>query len=195
MDVYQSPGTEADDCEELAIVKTYEKGMLRGRKATERGKSYGSITGTQEERPKSSKTGTVGRRLKGERSPEKRREGSSEKVDRAEVERWSPGALEDEVCERGGATVTQQIASASDKFPESVILEITKMVSINLFRTLSSPPRQNMILEKVDADEEEPKMDPAWPHFQIIYEFFLRSVASLMFSISLILKIQKRGST
>ncbi|KAG6525667.1 serine/threonine protein phosphatase 2A 57 kDa regulatory subunit B' theta isoform-like [Zingiber officinale] len=70
------------------------------------------------------------------------------------------------------------VASASGKFPENVMQEITKMVSINLFRTLTSPHRESMILEKVDGDEEEPMMDPAWPHLQIIYEFFLRFVAS-----------------
>ncbi|CAL9163035.1 unnamed protein product [Musa hybrid cultivar] len=70
------------------------------------------------------------------------------------------------------------VTSSSGKFPENVMQEIAKMVSVNLFRTLTSPPRENMILEKIDAEEEEPVMDPAWPHLQIVYEFFLRFVAS-----------------
>ncbi|WOL03677.1 hypothetical protein Cni_G12397 [Canna indica] len=70
------------------------------------------------------------------------------------------------------------VTSASGKFPENIMQETTKMVSINLFRNLTIPPREHMVLEKIDAEEEEPVMDPAWPHLQIIYEFFLRFVAS-----------------
>lgn len=70
------------------------------------------------------------------------------------------------------------IASANGKFSESVMQEIIKMVSINLFRTLTSPPRENKILEAFDLEEEEPSMDPAWPHLQLVYECFLRFVAS-----------------
>ncbi|RRT60125.1 hypothetical protein B296_00035590 [Ensete ventricosum] len=70
------------------------------------------------------------------------------------------------------------VTSASGKFPENVMQESTKMVSVNLFRNLTIPPREHMVLEKIDADEEDPVMDPAWPHLQIVYEFFLRFVAS-----------------
>ncbi|URE30633.1 Protein phosphatase 2A regulatory B subunit (B56 family) [Musa troglodytarum] len=70
------------------------------------------------------------------------------------------------------------VSSASGKFPETVMQETTKMVSINLFRNLTIPPREHMVLEKIDAEEEEPVMDPAWTHLQIVYEFFLRFVAS-----------------
>ncbi|XP_041006453.1 serine/threonine protein phosphatase 2A 57 kDa regulatory subunit B' theta isoform-like [Juglans microcarpa x Juglans regia] len=70
------------------------------------------------------------------------------------------------------------VASANGKFSENVIQEIIKMVSINLFRTLTSPPRENKVLEAFDMEEEEPSMDPAWPHLQGVYEFFLRVVAS-----------------
>ncbi|XP_042457703.1 serine/threonine protein phosphatase 2A 57 kDa regulatory subunit B' theta isoform-like [Zingiber officinale] len=70
------------------------------------------------------------------------------------------------------------VTSASGKFPENVMEETTKMVSLNLFRNLTIPPREHMVLEKIDAEEEEPVMDPAWTHLQIVYEFFLRFVAS-----------------
>ncbi|PKI79103.1 hypothetical protein CRG98_000395 [Punica granatum] len=56
--------------------------------------------------------------------------------------------------------------------------EIVKMVSINLFRNLTTPPRENKVLEAFDLEEEEPSMDPAWPHLQIVYELLLRFVAS-----------------
>ncbi|OVA20480.1 Protein phosphatase 2A [Macleaya cordata] len=70
------------------------------------------------------------------------------------------------------------VTSANGKFTETVMQEITKMVSVNLFRTLTSPPRENKVLEAFDLEEEEPLMDPAWPHLQIVYEFLLRFVAS-----------------
>lgn len=70
------------------------------------------------------------------------------------------------------------ITSANGKFTELVMQEITKMVSQNLFRTLTTPPRENKVLEAFDLEEEEPSMDPAWPHLQIVYEFFLRFIAS-----------------
>lgn len=70
------------------------------------------------------------------------------------------------------------VTSASGKFSETVMQEIIKMVSANLFRTLGTQPRENKVLEGFDLEEEEPLMDPAWPHLQIVYEFLLRFVAS-----------------
>ncbi|KAL5214065.1 hypothetical protein ABZP36_003217 [Zizania latifolia] len=70
------------------------------------------------------------------------------------------------------------VTSANGKFSETIMLEITKMVSINLFRSSSPTPRENKAIEGVDMDEEEPLMDPAWSHLQIVYEVFLRFVAS-----------------
>ncbi|XP_072992264.1 serine/threonine protein phosphatase 2A 57 kDa regulatory subunit B' theta isoform-like [Typha latifolia] len=70
------------------------------------------------------------------------------------------------------------ITSASGKFPEIIMQEVAKMVSINLFRTLTSPPRENKVLASFDLEEEEPVMDPAWSHLQIVYELFLRFVSS-----------------
>ncbi|KAI9076047.1 hypothetical protein K1719_041981 [Acacia pycnantha] len=68
------------------------------------------------------------------------------------------------------------ISAASGKFTENMMQEIVKMVSTNLFRTLTSPPCQNKVLEAFDVEEEEPSMDPAWSHLQIVYEFLLRGL-------------------
>ncbi|KAL3526338.1 hypothetical protein ACH5RR_010994 [Cinchona calisaya] len=70
------------------------------------------------------------------------------------------------------------VSSANGKFTETVMQEIIKMVSANLFRTLGTQPRENKVIEGFDLEEEEPLMDPAWPHLQIVYEFLLRFVAS-----------------
>lgn len=70
------------------------------------------------------------------------------------------------------------VSSANGKFTELMMQELIKMVSLNLFRTWSSPPRENKILEAFDLDEEEPSMDPAWPSLQVVYDLLLRFVTS-----------------
>ncbi|KAJ6329435.1 hypothetical protein OIU77_011001 [Salix suchowensis] len=70
------------------------------------------------------------------------------------------------------------ISTVTSKFNETAMQEITKMVAANLFRTLPSANYDNKILEMFDPEDEEPAMEPAWPHLQIVYEFLLRFVAS-----------------
>ncbi|KAJ9564148.1 hypothetical protein OSB04_000114 [Centaurea solstitialis] len=70
------------------------------------------------------------------------------------------------------------VSAPNGKFPETVMQEIVKMVSVNIFRRLTPQPRDNKMLETFDGEEEEPSMDPSWPHLQLIYEFVLRFVAS-----------------
>ncbi|KAL1564265.1 serine/threonine protein phosphatase 2A 57 kDa regulatory subunit B' theta isoform-like [Salvia divinorum] len=70
------------------------------------------------------------------------------------------------------------VSSANGKFSDVVLQEIVRVVTTNLFRTLSTQPRENKVLEGLDVEEEEPLMDPAWPHLQIVYEFLLRFVTS-----------------
>ncbi|KAL9225569.1 hypothetical protein vseg_001475 [Gypsophila vaccaria] len=70
------------------------------------------------------------------------------------------------------------VSSSNGKFTENVMQEIIRMVSMNLFRSPNAQPVENKVLEAYDMGEEEPLMDPAWPHLQIVYEFFLRFVAS-----------------
>ncbi|KAF9673704.1 hypothetical protein SADUNF_Sadunf10G0051900 [Salix dunnii] len=70
------------------------------------------------------------------------------------------------------------VTSANGKFTETVMQEVIKVVSVNLFRPRAPQTRENKVLEAFDLEEEEPMMDPAWPHLQLVYEFFLRFVAS-----------------
>ncbi|KAJ6973313.1 hypothetical protein D5086_026846 [Populus alba] len=70
------------------------------------------------------------------------------------------------------------ISTVTSKFNEMAMQEITKMVAANLFRTLPSANYDNKNLEMFDPEDEEPAMEPAWPHLQIVYEFLLRFVAS-----------------
>lgn len=55
--------------------------------------------------------------------------------------------------------------SGTGKFTEQVSEDIVFMLSNNLFRTL--PPPRTHEVENYDAEEEEPSLDPAWPHLQV----------------------------
>ena len=46
----------------------------------------------------------------------------------------------------------------------------------NLFRSI--PPPVNPTGDAYDPEEDEPVLELAWPHLQIVYEFFLRFVES-----------------
>ncbi|KAG6757214.1 hypothetical protein POTOM_037519 [Populus tomentosa] len=70
------------------------------------------------------------------------------------------------------------VTSISGKFSETAMQEVMKMVSANLFRTFTPQPRENKVIDGVDLEEDEPSMDSAWPHLQIVYELFLRFVSS-----------------
>ncbi|GMI66254.1 hypothetical protein like AT4G15415 [Hibiscus trionum] len=70
------------------------------------------------------------------------------------------------------------ISSVTSKFNELVVQEMTRMVAANLFRTFPSPNHHNKLIGMYDLEDEEPAMDPAWPHLQIVYELLLRFVAS-----------------
>ncbi|XP_022759027.1 serine/threonine protein phosphatase 2A 59 kDa regulatory subunit B' zeta isoform-like isoform X2 [Durio zibethinus] len=70
------------------------------------------------------------------------------------------------------------ISSVTSKFNEVAMQDITRMVAVNLFRTFPPPNHDNKLLEMNDLEDEEPALDPAWPHHQIVYELLLRFVAS-----------------
>jgi len=57
------------------------------------------------------------------------------------------------------------------------ILETTNFkFATNLFRPI--PPPSNPIGDVFDPEEDEPVMEAAWPHLQVVYEFFLRFIES-----------------
>ncbi|MQL84565.1 hypothetical protein Taro_017074 [Colocasia esculenta] len=70
------------------------------------------------------------------------------------------------------------VTSVTAKFSEVAMQEITRMVAANLFRTFPPSNHDSKLLDTYDPEEEEPAMEPAWPHLQIVYEFLLRFVAS-----------------
>ncbi|CCH58273.1 hypothetical protein TBLA_0A04800 [Henningerozyma blattae CBS 6284] len=61
-------------------------------------------------------------------------------------------------------------------FSQEMYEHVIFMFKINLFRPI--PPPVNPIGELFDPDEDEPVNELAWPHMQLVYEFFLRFIES-----------------
>ncbi|POY70207.1 hypothetical protein BMF94_6790 [Rhodotorula taiwanensis] len=59
---------------------------------------------------------------------------------------------------------------------ENIYPEVVNMFASNLFRSI--PPPVNPTGDAFDPEEDEPVLELAWPHLQIVYEFFLRFVES-----------------
>lgn len=59
---------------------------------------------------------------------------------------------------------------------ENIYPEVVNMFATNLFRSI--PPPVNPTGDAFDPEEDEPVLELAWPHLQIVYEFFLRFVES-----------------
>eukprot|EP01147_Barroeca_monosierra_P006745 gene6745-365_t len=61
--------------------------------------------------------------------------------------------------------------------------EIVNMFSMNLFRTLSPPADPNAAL--FDPEEDEPTLEAAWPHLELVYGVFLRFIETRDFEVTL----------
>jgi len=70
------------------------------------------------------------------------------------------------------------MTSVPSKFNEVTMYEIIKMISSNIFRSLPSCNQENKLPDVFDPEDDEPSMDPSWPHLQIVYEFLLRFIAA-----------------
>jgi serine/threonine-protein phosphatase 2A regulatory subunit B' len=53
--------------------------------------------------------------------------------------------------------------------------EVMQMIEKNIFRPLPNVKKASLSMSETGVDQEE-EMDPAWPHLQGIYEFFLQLV-------------------
>lgn len=70
------------------------------------------------------------------------------------------------------------VQSGSGKITETNQEGMIKMISKNIFRCLAPASHENTGSQNMDPEEEEPYMDPAWPHLQLVYELLLRYVVS-----------------
>jgi len=69
--------------------------------------------------------------------------------------------------------LVEYISSTKNVFNEQTFPEIIEMVRCNLFRTLAP---SNAGSNSYEPEEDEPALEPAWPHLQYVYEFLLRFV-------------------
>lgn len=72
--------------------------------------------------------------------------------------------------------IVEYVSSNRGVITEEVYPAVFKMFSCNLFRSL--PPQVNPCGDAFDPEEDEPVLEAAWPHLQIVYEFFLRFIES-----------------
>jgi len=68
--------------------------------------------------------------------------------------------------------MVEYVNSNTGVLTEAVYPEIVKMFAKNLFRT--PPPSNNPSGAEFDPEEDEPTLEAAWPHLQLVYEFFFR---------------------
>ncbi|CAH8385633.1 unnamed protein product [Eruca vesicaria subsp. sativa] len=64
------------------------------------------------------------------------------------------------------------IQSGTAKINELCQEEMVKMISLNIFRCL--PPTTGQ--DPADPEEDEPYLEPNWPHLQLVYELLIRYV-------------------
>lgn len=61
-------------------------------------------------------------------------------------------------------------------FNEALMHDVVDMVGRNIFRALLTKNKDPLVFS--DPEDDEPSLERAWPHLQIVYEFFLRFVVS-----------------
>ncbi|KAL0819880.1 hypothetical protein ABMA28_007896 [Loxostege sticticalis] len=72
--------------------------------------------------------------------------------------------------------MVEYVTSQRGVITEAIYPEAVNMFAINLFRTL--PPSSNPNGAEFDPEEDEPTLEAAWPHLQLVYELFLRLLES-----------------
>jgi Protein phosphatase 2A regulatory B subunit (B56 family) len=72
---------------------------------------------------------------------------------------------EKEIKRQALLELVDYVNTGTGKFTEAVSEDIMFMLSNNLFRSL--PPGKGHDQENYDPDEEEPSLEPAWPHLQV----------------------------
>eukprot|EP00746_Dinoflagellata_sp_MGD_P154546 gnl/MRDRNA2_/MRDRNA2_84886_c0_seq2.p1 gnl/MRDRNA2_/MRDRNA2_84886_c0~~gnl/MRDRNA2_/MRDRNA2_84886_c0_seq2.p1 ORF type:complete len:473 (+),score=80.60 gnl/MRDRNA2_/MRDRNA2_84886_c0_seq2:94-1512(+) len=71
--------------------------------------------------------------------------------------------------------IVEYVNNTRNCFNESLMQDVVQMVGSNIFRAIVSTRSLESLY---DPEEDEPTLEGAWPHLQIVYEFFLRFVVS-----------------
>mmetsp|Transcript_86708 Transcript_86708/g.169650 ORF Transcript_86708/g.169650 Transcript_86708/m.169650 type:complete len:476 (+) Transcript_86708:22-1449(+) len=72
--------------------------------------------------------------------------------------------------------IVEYVNNTRNCFNEALMQDVVSMVGANIFRALQTRNKDPLAFS--DPEEEEPSLERAWPHLQIVYEFFLRFVVS-----------------
>ncbi|XP_055497125.1 serine/threonine-protein phosphatase 2A 56 kDa regulatory subunit gamma isoform isoform X1 [Leucoraja erinacea] len=72
--------------------------------------------------------------------------------------------------------MVEYITHSRNVITEPIYPEVVHVFAVNMFRTL--PPSSNPTGAEFDPEEDEPTLEAAWPHLQLVYEFFLRFLES-----------------
>ncbi|XP_052744207.1 serine/threonine-protein phosphatase 2A 56 kDa regulatory subunit gamma isoform isoform X1 [Bicyclus anynana] len=72
--------------------------------------------------------------------------------------------------------MVEYVTTQQEVITDAIYPEAVNMFAINLFRTL--PPSSNPNGAEFDPEEDEPTLEAAWPHLQLVYELFLRLLES-----------------
>jgi serine/threonine-protein phosphatase 2A regulatory subunit B' len=59
---------------------------------------------------------------------------------------------------------------------EEILEASMEMISRNVYRTFTN--KNTKKTQQVDPDEDEPHLEEAWPHLQLVYELFLKFMMS-----------------
>ncbi|CAL8104080.1 unnamed protein product [Calicophoron daubneyi] len=112
--------------------------------------------------------------IKDAESPEKREELFVEKLHQCSVVfEFVPDTLSDlkgkETKRAALHELTEYLVDNPGPFSDNIYLEVVRMVEANLFRTL--PPPSNPSGAEFDPEEDEPTLEAAWPHLQLLELF------------------------
>eukprot|EP00913_Durusdinium_trenchii_P012510 g11746.t1 len=82
--------------------------------------------------------------------------------------------------------IVEYVNNTRNCFNEALMQDVVSMVGANIFRALQTRNKELFLmcvcerdpLAFSDPEDDEPSLERAWPHLQIVYEFFLRFVVS-----------------
>jgi len=72
--------------------------------------------------------------------------------------------------------IVEYVNNTRNCFNEVLMADVVSMVGANIFRALQTRNKDPLAFS--DPEDDEPSLERAWPHLQIVYEFFLRFVVS-----------------
>jgi serine/threonine-protein phosphatase 2A regulatory subunit B' len=72
--------------------------------------------------------------------------------------------------------IVEYVNNTRNCFNEALMVDVVNMVGANIFRALLTRNKDPLAFS--DPEDDEPQLERAWSHLQIVYEFFLRFVVS-----------------